>query len=69
MRPCYVIFVALVIAGCGRDAPGEAGPVDAAPAQPSVFDPLTETVDRAGGVETTLQDAAAERRRQLESQE
>jgi hypothetical protein len=35
----------------------------------SVFDPLTETLDRAAGVEQTLQDSAAERRRQLEEAE
>jgi len=36
---------------------------------PSVFDPMISTIDRAQGVEQTLQDSAADRRRQLEETE
>lgn len=37
--------------------------------EPSVFDPMISTIDRAEGVEQTLQDSAAARRRQLEEAE
>ena len=61
MRLSYVILAALVVGGCGGgEAPSQTRQSD---------DPLTDTIDRASGVEATLQDAAAERRRQIESQE
>jgi hypothetical protein len=36
---------------------------------PGVFDPMISTIDRAEGVEQTLQDSAADRRRQIEEAE
>ena len=36
---------------------------------PSVFDPVIGTIDRAAGVEDTLRDSEANRRRQLEEAE
>ena len=38
-------------------------------ARESVFDPWVETIDRARGVQQTIEDAEAERRRQLEEAE
>jgi hypothetical protein len=40
-----------------------------APRDPSVFDPMISTIERAEGVEQTLQDSAADRRRQIEEAE
>lgn len=37
--------------------------------EPSVFDPMIGTIERAEGVEQTLQDSAADRRRQIEAAE
>jgi hypothetical protein len=34
--------------------------------RPTVFDPLTDTIDRAAGVEDTVFEADAERRRQID---
>lgn len=61
----------ILVASCGAsdDPPVSAeAPAGAAP-DPSVFDDLTGTIDRAQGVEDTLRDSAADRRRQLEEAE
>ena len=60
----------LALTGCGASEPPEP-PAEAAdePRDPSVFDPLTSTIDRAKGVQQTLDEQAAERRRQLEEAE
>jgi hypothetical protein len=64
-----LLTAALALAGCG----GSSNPPDerptAAPVEPSAFTPLTDTLERARGVEDVLRDSAAERRRQLEEQE
>lgn len=65
-----IVILLLALAACTEQT-AEAPP--AAPADDardtSVFDPLTGTLDRAAGVEQTLQDSAAERRRALEEAE
>ena len=56
----------ILLCGCTErqaETPRESG------RDPSVFDPMISTIDRAQGVEQTLQDSAAERRRQLEAAE
>ena len=61
-----IVLVCLFLTACGgssEEAPREATQ------QPTLFDPLTDTLDRASGVQDTLDDAAAERRRQLEEAE
>lgn len=60
-----MIFLGLAATACTEREPD---PVPETPDQ-SVFDPLTGTLDRAQGVEDTLSDSAAERRRQLEEAE
>ena len=54
----------LVLAACGSaqapDPPAEAPPRDS-----SVFEPLTRTLERAEGVQQTLDEQAPARRRQL----
>jgi hypothetical protein len=59
-----LIFLGLV--ACTDRAPETARET---PRDPSVFDPLISTIDRAEGVEQTLQDSAADRRRQIEEAE
>ena len=64
-----ILAMSLLLSACADDVSSEAESSRPEEARPSVFDPLTSTLDRAAGVETTLRDAAAERRRQLEEQE
>jgi hypothetical protein len=61
------ILIFLGLAACTDRAPEESA--RDAPRNPSVFDPMISTIDRAEGVEQTLQDSAAERRRQIEAAE
>ena len=70
MKALLPILLICLISCSGSDDPpaAAAGPGDAAPA-PSVFDDLTGTIDRAQGVEDTLGNSAAERRRQIEQAE
>ena len=61
-----LIFLGILLtAGCGGSADEASEAVDGSD-RPTVFDPMTETLDRAQGVEDTLRDSAAERQRQLE---
>lgn len=61
------LLIFLGLAACTDRAPEEAAREQ--PRDPSVFDPMISTIDRAQGVEQTLQDSAADRRRQLEEAE
>ena len=64
-------FLLIFMAACTdreAEAPAAEAASDAEP-DPSVFDPLTGTLDRASGVQDTLNDSAAERRRALEEAE
>ena len=60
--------VALTVSGCGGSPPDEA-PAPASAPRPTVFDPLTSTIDRAQGVQQTVDDQAAELRKRLEEAE
>ena len=73
-RVVWWAIVPLVLAGCGGSEP--AAEVDrAAPTnepalrRETVFDPLTSTIDRAQGVQQTVDEQAAEQRRRLEAAE
>jgi hypothetical protein len=61
------------LAGCGpsTEAPEEASNAaeSAAAERESVFDPLTETLDRAAGVEDTLRERSEELDRRIEEDE
>lgn len=59
---------ALAVAGCTSSEPPTEEPTDVARSE-TVFDPLVGTVDRARGVQQTLDDGAAERRRRIEEEE
>jgi hypothetical protein len=70
MKALLPILLILAVSCSAPDNPQASveAPADAAP-DPSVFDDLTGTIDRAQGVEDTLRDSAADRRRQLEEAE
>jgi hypothetical protein len=61
------LLIFLGLAACTDRAPEEAA--RETESRPTVFDPMISTIDRAQGVEQTLQDSAADRRRQLEEAE
>jgi hypothetical protein len=61
------LLIFLGLAACTDRAPEETAREPAR--DPSVFDPMISTIDRAQGVEQTLQDSAADRRRQIEEAE
>ena len=64
-KACVLAAIVLVVAGCG--APEEpAEPEPAPPRRETVFDPLTSTIDRAEGVQQTVDEQAAEQRRRIE---
>jgi len=76
MKPVLVLAVGLTLSGCGgspepqqRAAAPEAQQSAAAPRRETVFEPLVGTIDRANGVQQTIDDQAAERRRQIEEAE
>jgi hypothetical protein len=66
MKPSYWLVGALLaLAGCGGSEPPEQASRD----RERVFDPLVESVERAQGVQQTVDDQAAELRRRIEEQE
>jgi hypothetical protein len=62
------ILLALVLVGCTDKATSSAGETETRTDQ-SVFDPLTDAVDRANEVEETLRQSAAARRAVLDEAE
>lgn len=67
MRIETALLAALFLAGCGG---AQAPPETAAPEpRATVFDPLVGTLERAEGVQQTVDDQAAELRRRLEEAE
>lgn len=70
MRPRFWFLSAAVIAlaACG-ESPSSEQPAETAAPRPTVFDPLTSTIDRAEGVQQIVDDQAAEQRRRIEEAE
>jgi hypothetical protein len=62
-----LVALAMVLTACGGAQP----PAEERPPQrkQTVFDPLTSTLDRAKGVQQTVDDQAAEQRKKLEAAE
>ena len=62
MKALTAVLLTFLAACSGPDteAPRDQG------RDPTVFDPLTSTLDRAAGVEDTLRESDAERRRQID---
>lgn len=67
MRIETALVATLLLAGCGGAEP-PATPASAEP-RPTVFDPLVETLERAEGVQQTVDQQAADLRRRLEEAE
>ena len=73
-KPWLSLAVVLLVAACGNSTPPAAEtskrPADSARLQSerreTVFDPLVGTIDRAKGVQKTVDDQAAEQRRKIE---
>jgi predicted small lipoprotein YifL len=62
-----LVALALALAACGGSQPP---PQDQTPPRKqTVFDPLTSTIDRAKGVQQTVDEQAAEQRKKLEAAE
>jgi hypothetical protein len=67
LRAAIVIATACAVSGCGsEDTAQPAAESQAAPRRETVFDPLTSTIDRAEGVQQTIDSQAAEQRRRIE---
>ena len=68
LKAAILIALAWVVSGCGgsEDAAQSAAEPEAAPRRETVFDPLTSTIDRAEGVQQTVDQQAAEQRRRIE---
>lgn len=62
-----VSAMAVLLVACGGQSEDQT--VEEAAPKPTVFDPLTDSLERAASVEDTLRESAAERRRQLEEAE
>ncbi len=70
MRALIVLGLSIAAAACG--GPSEPSAPDSsadAPKRETVFDPLVGTLDRAKGVQQTVDQQAAEQRRKLEELE
>ena len=62
-----LVALAVVITACGSSQPP---PQEQKPSRKeTVFDPLTSTLDRAKGVQQTVDEQAAEQRRKIEAAE
>jgi len=69
-KPCVLVAIACAIGGCGGgDEPAERAADREPPRRESVFDPMTSTIDRAEGVQQTVDEQAAEQRRRIEDAE
>ena len=66
--PFLLLAAALTVASCGETDSTEAPPEPAARRE-TVLDPLTSTIDRAQGVQQTVDEQAAEQRRRIEAAE
>lgn len=67
-RSVLCLVIALGVVGCAEESEPTAPPPQAE-RRPTVFDPLTSTIDRAEGVQQTVDQQAAEQRRRIEDAE
>lgn len=61
--------VLCALTACGSSEPPPAAEVAKPERAPSVFDPWVGTIDRAKGVQNTVDDQAAEQRKRIEELE
>ena len=69
MRVLIVLGISIIAAACGGPSEPAAPPSADAPKRETVFDPLVGTLDRAKGVQQTVNDQAAEQRKKIEELE
>lgn len=67
-RLALLALTAVFVAACGGSAEPAAEQADGA-SRETVFDPLVDTMDRARGVQQTIDERAAEQRRRLDEAE
>jgi len=69
-KACWIVSALLLLSGCGGSEPPavESAPVKSEPRQ-TVFDPWIGTMDRAKGVQNTVDDQSAELRRRVDEAE
>jgi len=66
-KSLLLVALAVALTACGSSQPP---PQEQQPEQkPTVFDPLTSTIDRAKAVQQIVDDQAAEQRKKLEAAE
>lgn len=63
------ILSAIALSACGGAAEPAAESAERAAPRETVFDPLVGTMDRARGVQQTIDERAAEQRRRIEESE
>lgn len=70
-KPAVLCVLTVMLASCGAPPPSEPASEPPAPAarRETVFDPLTSTIERAQGVQQTVDQQAAEQRRRIEEAE
>jgi hypothetical protein len=75
VKPWLGLMLTSLVTGCGTSAPPPAETAKAAPPaaaqkalerRETVFDPWVGTIDRAKGVQSTVDEQAAEQRRKIE---
>jgi hypothetical protein len=62
----WIMTVLLTLTACGGAEPPAQPPPEH---KPTVFDPLTDSIDRAKAVQQTVDEQAAEQRRRIEEAE
>jgi hypothetical protein len=67
-KAAALIAIVYVLGGCsgGEEPAARAAEPETAQKRETVFDPLTSTIDRAEGVQQTVDEEAAEQRRRIE---
>jgi hypothetical protein len=73
-KPWLALTLATLVTGCGGSAPPSGEPTKASASavqkaperKETVFDPWVGTIERAKGVQNTVDDQAAEQRRKIE---
>ena len=73
-KPCLALTLVSLVAGCGGSSSSSVETTKAPPAaaqkaperRETVFDPWVGTIDRAKGVQNTVDDQAAEQRRKID---
>jgi len=69
-RKSYLwVLTVFTLVGCGGGSELAEPAREQVDRRPTVFDPMTSTIDRAQGVQQTVDEQAAEQRRRIEAAE